>query len=86
VKSILLTLILFCVAAQDEHDPNAPCLKWCAPGGHEDEAKPPEGVAVVTCAGTQDGGCAVGGAWCGQKDRQGCSVWCKSQCCSCCGI
>lgn len=34
-----------------EHGPTAKCKQWCAPKGHEDEARPPEGVPVVDLQG-----------------------------------
>jgi hypothetical protein len=85
MKSIILTLTLLFAAAQ-EHGPDAPCTQWCAPKGHEDEAKPPGGIPVVTCAGSGEGSCASQGRECGNEHRVGCSEHCRNHCCSCCGI
>lgn len=71
-----------------QHGPNVPCKQWCAPKGHEDHAEPPEGIPVVACKGDSGPGCATpGGEQCtGDVHRQGCTEFCRHQCCSCCSI
>jgi len=85
MKRALLILTALALGAQ-EHGPNVPCTTWCAPPGFEDEAHPPDGIPVMTCAGEGEYSCARGGVQCESEHRGGCSTNCRSQCCSCCSI
>ena len=74
---------------QGQHGPDVKCKQWCAPAGFEDEAEPPEGIPVVTCAGStgiNEKSWARQGVQCGKQHRPGCSEHCRDQCCSCCSI
>lgn len=66
-----------------EHGEDAKCQQWCTPDGGRHEA--PDGMKVVKCVGG-DGSCAKMGAQCGEEHRQGCSEYCRKQCCSCCSL
>lgn len=82
----IFAMALVVLALSGQHGPDVPCQQWCAPAGFEDEAEPPDGVPVVTCAGTGEHSCTRQGRQCNQEHRQGCSENCRAHCCSCCSI
>lgn len=80
--------LLFMAKSTQEHGPEAKCTHMCAPKGHEKDAGP-DGIPTVTCAGGSTGSgnsCAELGEQCSQEHRQGCSEFCRVQCCTCCSI
>ena len=84
----LTGMLFFASKAGQEHGPEAKCVMMCAPKGHEKDAGP-DGIPVVTCEGGTHGNgksCAELGEACSQEHRQGCSEYCRVQCCTCCSI